>query len=256
MHDTRNPFILFAALLAVNALLAFLSFALGLQNLMAEGLGATLPDAPAWLLGLANAAVIVALYGPLGWLGLWLGRKAGLPGMVRESVGWRRGFVVPLALGMLVGVAIVLLDALFAAAGSWGGFSHPPFPLSLFASATAGIGEEIMFRGFVMGLWAWLAHLVLRRRDRPHPHLALWIGNVIAALAFAAGHLPSVMFLLGAASPTALPPLVLAELVLLNGLVGLICGQRTMRDGLVAAMGVHFWADIVWHVIWPLVAAG
>jgi hypothetical protein len=47
---------------------------------------------------------------------------------------------------------------------------------------------------------------------------------------------------------------VLADLVVLNGLVALVAGERYMRDGLVAAMGVHFWADIVWHVIWPLVA--
>jgi hypothetical protein len=30
------------------------------------------------------------------------------------------------------------------------------------------------------------------------------------------------------------------------------CRQRYMRDGLVAAMGVHFWTDIIWHVIWLL----
>jgi len=35
--------------------------------------------------------------------------------------------------------------------------------------------------------------------------------------------------------------------------VALVAGERCRRDGLVAAMGVHFWADIVWHVIWPLV---
>jgi len=40
---------------------------------------------------------------------------------------------------------------------------------------------------------------------------------------------------------------------LLNSIVSLIAGERYMRDGLVAAIGVHFWVDIIWHVIWPLV---
>ncbi len=120
--------------------------------------------------------------------------------------------------------------------------------MSLIASATAGIGEEIIFRVFVMGLWAFLLHLIFRR----NVGLVTWIANVIAALAFAAGHLPAAMYLLGAASPLELPAALLAEIVLLNSLVALVAGERYARDGLVAAAGVHFWADVVWHVIWPL----
>ena len=117
----------------------------------------------------------------------------------------------------------------------------------------AGIGEEIMFRMFVLGLWAFLINLILRRWRATK--LALWIANVIAALAFAAGHLPAAMMLLGVTTPDALPPVVLVELFLLNGIVAIVAGERYMRDGLVAAAGVHFWADVVWHVIFPLVAA-
>jgi len=39
---------------------------------------------------------------------------------------------------------------------------------------------------------------------------------------------------------------------LLNGMIGLVAGERYMKDGLVAAVGVHFWTDIVFHVIWGL----
>jgi hypothetical protein len=99
-----------------------------------------------------------------------------------------------------------------------------------------------------MGLWALLVHILLRRRRRA---AALWIGNAIAALAFSASHLPAAMYLMNAATPAALPPLILIELFLLNSLMGLVAGERYMRDGLVAAMGVHFWADVVWHVIVP-----
>ena len=51
--------------------------------------------------------------------------------------------------------------------------------MSLVALATAGIGEEIVFRGFMMGLWAFLLNLILRRS-----------GDTTAALAFVAGHAP------------------------------------------------------------------
>jgi membrane protease YdiL (CAAX protease family) len=80
----------------------------------------------------------------------------------------------------------------------------------------------------------------------------LWIANVIAALAFGAGHLGTLLFLTGASSVAELNPVLLAEVFLLNGVIGLIAGQRYMKDGLVAAVGVHFWTDMVFHVVWGL----
>ena len=61
------------------------------------------------------------------------------------------------------------------------------------------------------------------------------------------------MMLTDVATPDQVPPLLLVEMFLLNGLLGLAAGERFMKDGLVAAIGVHFWADIVWHVLSPLV---
>ena len=93
-------------------------------------------------------------------------------------------------------------------------------------------------------------------RGRRGRSTALWIANIIAALAFGALHLPTAMLLLGVASPAGLPAATLGELFVLNGILGLAAGERMMRDGLLAAMGLHFWADVVWHVIWPMVGLG
>jgi len=140
--------------------------------------------------------------------------------------------------------------------GDYPGFPHPTFPGSLLASLSAGIGEEILCRLFVMSLWTviwrWiLGHVLSARRSHG---TALWIANVLAALTFVALHLPAAMLIFGAVSPLLLPPMALAEIVVLNGLVGLLAGWAYARDGLVAAAGVHFWADIVWHVLYGLVA--
>jgi membrane protease YdiL (CAAX protease family) len=253
MTANRRQLVVFFLFLGVYALLAFLTYALGLQGQVTGG-APIAPQAPAtspWLLGLANAGIILVLYGLLGLAGYWLARRLGLPGIFREQAGWRYWLVIPLALGALVGVVVTLVDRVFASLGTFPGFAHPPFPLSLIASATAGIGEEILFRGFVMVLWAFLLNLVLKRWGSTR--VSLWIGNVIGALAFGAAHLGTVIVLLGVASPAEIPPLVLAETFLLNGVIGLVAGERYMQDGLVAAMGVHFWADVVWHVIWPLI---
>ena len=139
----------------------------------------------------------------------------------------------------------------FAPINALGRFPHPPFPVSILASLSAGIGEEIVFRGFVFGLWGLLLNGLLKRLNGRNA--ALWIANVIAALAFGAGHLGTLFVLTGAASLAELSPVLLIEMFLLNGIVGLVAGQRYMKDGLVAAAGVHFWTDVVFHVLWGLV---
>ncbi len=251
-HGNRRQLTVLGLSLLLYAFLALASYAWLPLDQAAQG--AAMPPAmaavPRWQLGLANAGIVLLVYGALGLVGYWLARKVGLPGIYRRGAGWRAWFWRPLAIGAIMGVVLVIGDQVFVAIGGGPSFPHPAFPLSIVASATAGIGEEVLFRLFVMTLWAFLLNLVLRRWRATGT--ALWIGNIIGALAFAAGHLPTAMILFGASTPAQVPPWTLAELVVLNGAMGLVAGQRHRYDGLVAAMGVHFWADVVWHVIWPL----
>lgn len=251
--NTRKQLLALTSFIFIYALLGFVTV-MFFQEAQQAGLPAQTPtttsNLPNWLFGLINAGIFLVLYGVIGLAGLWFARKLGLPGIYKEGAGWREWVWIPLAVGLVVGVVIVGVDRLFSLGAGWEGFTHPGFPFSIIASASAGIGEEIMFRGFVLGLWALLFNLLLRRWGKTP--LALWIGNVIAALAFAVSHLPAVMILYGYQSFSVIPPLLLGELFLLNGVLSLVAGARYFRTGLVAAIGIHFWADIVWHVIWPL----
>jgi hypothetical protein len=205
---------------------------------------------PGWQLALANAGIGLFLYGLLGLAGFWLARRLGLPGVFRPAGGWRGWLLSPMLWGLGLGVAIRIADMLVSRLQDWPGFPQPAFPFSLVASVTAAIGEEILFRSFVLGVWAFLLAFVLRRWI--DHRVALQIGNLLAALAFAAGHLASAMLLFGAASPAEIPPLILVEIIVLNGIVGWVAGIQYMRQGLVAAIGLHFWVDMVLHVVWPL----
>jgi membrane protease YdiL (CAAX protease family) len=242
-------------LLAIYAALAFTAYLLTPLEQFAPA-GQSVPAAvramPRWQLAAANAGFIFVVYGLLGLAGYWFARKLDLPGIFRERAGWRAWVLWPALTGLVIGAVIVIVDQIFARAGSTTGLPHPEFPLSLISSAAAGIGEEILFRGFVMGLWAFLLNAAVRRWN--WRVAALWIGNGVAALAFSAAHIPTAMILLKLSSPAQIPARTMAELLLLNSILGLVAGQRTLRDGLVAAIGVHFWADIVWHVLWPMMA--
>ncbi len=252
-ENSRKQLVVFGVFLFIYALLVMMTYLLIPLDQIAPT-----PTAPAppeglssWQLGLANAGLVFVIYGLVGLAGLWFARRLEIPPMYREGADWRALALWPALLGLVIGVVFVIVDQIFAVAYAAEGFTHPSFPFSLIASASAGIGEEIMFRGFVMGLWAFLFNLLLRRWSGKRA--ALWVGNVIAALAFSAGHLPGAMLMFGATTLAELPTWVLAEGFLLNSLVALVAGERYIKDGLVAAMGVHFWTDIVWHVIWPLI---
>jgi membrane protease YdiL (CAAX protease family) len=248
----RNQLVLFLLLLIVYALCAFLTYVFFSEQLAAAA-GVPMPDLGVSdvILGLANAGIILVVYGLLGIAGIWLARKLGLPGVYSEDGDWRRWVLIPMGLGAFCGLLLIAGDLLFAPINGFGRMPHPTFPVSLLASLSAGIGEEIAFRGFVFGLWGLLWNWILRRFNGRTA--ALWIANVLAALAFGAAHLGSVFVLAEVSSLADLNPYFLAEILLLNGVVGLVAGERYMKDGLVAAAGVHFWNNMVWHVLWGLV---
>ena len=247
----RRQRIAFLCMLAIDAFSAFATYAFFTDQL-ADTTGVPMPDMGVSnaVLGLANAGIVLVIYGILGWAGFWFARKLGLPGIFTEDSNWIGWFLIPLLLGLGCGVIFIIGDILFAPVNGYGRFVHPVFPVSIFASLSAGIGEEILFRGFVFGLWGLLLNWLLKRFNGRS--IALWIANVIAALAFGAGHLGTIMFLTHASSFADLSPVLLIETFLLNGILGLIAGWRYMKDGLVAAAGVHFWNDVVFHVLWGL----
>ncbi len=248
---SRKQLSIFFVLLIAYAICAFVTYAFFLDQLAASA-GIPIPDmgVSPIVLGLANAGIVLVLYGLAGFAGYWFAHKLGLPGIYSEDGNWRRWVLIPLGLGFICGTALIIGDLVFAPINGFGHFPHPSFPLSLFASFSAGIGEEIMFRGLIFGLWGLTLNWAFKRFNGRTA--ALWIANITAALTFGAGHLGTVMVFTGAASLAELNPLLLVEVFLLNGVIGIIAGERYMKDGLVAAAGVHFWTDVFWHVLWGM----
>jgi hypothetical protein len=75
---------------------------------------------------------------------------------------------------------------------------------------------------------------------------------VLSALLFAVAHLPALMFLLGVSELSQLSPVLLLQIILLNGVVSLFAAYYYRKSGFLAPVGIHFWADIVWHVLWGM----
>ncbi|MBQ8332231.1 MAG: CPBP family intramembrane metalloprotease [Clostridia bacterium] len=110
-----------------------------------------------------------------------------------------------------------------------------------------GIVEEIMLRLFVMSLIAFiLAKLFCCAEDE----LPAWVfvtANFIAAVLFAAGHLPATVTTFGT-----LTPMILIRCFLFNGGFGILFGHLYRRYGIQYAMISHALLHILSKLIWAL----
>lgn len=204
-----------------------------------------------FLMALVAAGVILVGYGGLGLLGLFLAKKLGFPEIWDPEVTNRERFLIPGLIGAGLGVLLIVGDSILSRFNTFGQFPHPPFPTSIVASISAGIGEELIFRLFFISLWTFLiSSVILRKRAQ---NIVFWIVTIFSAMAFAAGHLPSVMYLAGLKSMSDIPPVALGEIFLLNGVISIFAAYYFRKYGYLAAVGIHSWADVVWHVIWGVV---
>lgn len=94
-----------------------------------------------------------------------------------------------------------------------------------------GIIEEVMMRLFFMSLIVFILSKALNKKEIPTKVYV--IANIIAALLFAAGHLPST------ATMTALTPVIIIRCFLFNGGLGLAFGYLYRKYGIGYAMLSH-----------------
>lgn len=260
---TKRPFswkvLLFVLALIVPASYAVLPYALTLASATLE---------PGDLPGVILSTLVKALiYSVLAGIGLFLAGRIGLGLPFIE--GWlkkepiRDRFRGVLVLSVIVGVvasliilalSLLVFKPLLLLELDRFGITlpediQPPAWQAFLASFYGGITEEVLLRLFLLTLLAWLGSLMSRDSEgRPTP-VVFWIANILAAVLFGLGHLPATV-----AIGLPLSALVITRAIVLSGLGGLAFGWLYWKRGLESAMLAHFSADIVLHVITPLVA--
>ena len=211
------------------------------QQILDQGINNT-------LLGLITAAQSAGYGIVLGAVGISLGKKTGL--WKDERSISRKPLIYTALISVFGGMVLILSDVLF-----FGHYSQaimdsyavkPTIPYMLAAVIYGGIIEEVMLRLFMMSLIAWLLHLLFWRKRETTPVAALVTANVIAALLFAAGHLPTTAMLMD------ITPMILFRCFLLNGGFGLLFGWLYRKYGLRYAMIAHAGCHVISKLIWIL----
>ena len=187
------------------------------------------------------------LYGlACGLVGKFLSKKVGL---WREN--WsleRKPLIAAVIVGLITGCALILFDLLWfgnEAAVIRQSYEVKPTLNYMVASLTyGGVIEEVMLRLFLMSLIAFVLQKLVARDKKETMPAILITANVIAALLFAAGHLPATVMSIG------LNPIIIFRCFLLNGGAGLFFGRLYRKYGIHYAMLSHGGAHVVSKLIW------
>ena len=100
-----------------------------------------------------------------------------------------------------------------------------------------GVIEEVMMRLFFMSLMVVIISKILKKKEIPT--LVLTVANILVALLFAAGHLPST------ATMTTLTPAIIIRCFLFNGGLGLAFGYLYRKYGIGYAMISHGFSHLI-----------
>lgn len=216
-----------------------------LDELAASGLGGFPPDI---IMGVITAMQAAGYGILLGAAGIWLGKKIGL--WKNEKKITKKPLIASFVVAVFGGLVLILSDLLF-----FGNHSQlimdsysvkPTIPYLIAAVLYGGVIEEVMLRLFWLSLVAFILWKLFDRKNERPSTWVLVTANIIAALLFAAGHLPATATMLG------LSPMIVFRCFLLNGGMGLMFGWLYRKYGLRYSMIAHGGCHIVSKLIWIL----
>src|SRR5699024_738673 len=114
----------------------------------------------------------------------------------------------------------------------------------LLAMFYGGITEELMVRLFGMTLIVWLLARITKKEKEEIPNSFYYTAIFLTAILFGLGHLPAAIQIFGELST-----IIVARILVLNGLLGIWFGYLYWRKGLEYAIIAHMSADIFIHVL-------
>ena len=184
----------------------------------------------------------------LGAAGIWLGKKTGL--WKDETKLSKKPLIITLVFAFIGGLFLILPDLFF-----FGKYNEvimnsyaakPSIPYIIGSVLYGGVIEEVMLRLFWMSLVAFLLWKLFAKNAEKPTVAILMIANVVAAILFAAGHLPATLMMIGSS------PIVIFRCFLLNGGFGLLFDCLYRKHGLRYAMLAHAGCHVISKLIWIL----
>lgn len=205
-------------------------------------------------LGSVNLLIpIAALQGMIfvfiaSFIGIKIANKVSLKLNFRYS---KNSVILAVAIGLAAALVITLSDYfIFSGVLELDATGYTFSPIYFIAGVLyGGVVEEVLLRLFVMtlmvfGIWK----VIYRRYDKQNiPNVVYMVSIILAAMLFAAGHLPITFQTIGSS------PLIIFRCFLLNGIGGIGFGYLYWKHGLSYAMLGHAMTHVFMQaVIMPM----
>ena len=246
MRKLKKPLLFALAMAPIGAVAGYFTILYQL-----DFLGAELIEEAVSQLGSLEALIAVYIVQTVGYalfcgfVGYLLGKKLGLIKPFRIE---KRSLLITLALSLVGGILFSLDYWTF---GAWipGVREATDLTLSIHVVLSSvlygGVIEELMLRLFMMSFIAFLIWKLFFRKQETVPNGVIAAANILAAILFAAGHLPATAMIFGA-----LTPMLLLRCFLFNGGFALLFGWLYRKFGIQYAMVSHAALHMVSKLIW------
>jgi len=212
---------------------------------------------PAVLQIVLNMVIVLFLYGLLGLYGIKIGREFKLPGIWPDQYPGFSYWIEPALLGFLLAALYIFLDLSFAPLHNLGYLPQPEMPEAILVVLISALSGELLFRLFLIPFGAYLIVLLWRKfggigletKDRIIKRI-FWPLAGASGVIYVLSYLPNLVYSYGGESLSNLPGLLLVQLLLMYGSLGMLAAWQYKRHGFLAAVQVHFWAALFWHIGW------
>lgn len=177
--------------------------------------------------------------------------------ILAEKTGFLKSFKISKP-GLISTITLTIIGSIIFIAFEYGVFANfipeisamyeakPTIAYMVSCLTYGGVLEEIMMRWFLMSLLVLITRKLFFKKEQTAPKGVVIGVNIVVALLFAAGHLPTTAATMG------ITPLILVRCFSLNSLAGLICGHLYTKHGIQYAMLSHMGFHILWKLFWIL----
>lgn len=201
--------------------------------------------------------IIFFIYGLIGLFGFKLAGEVGLPGMWRAKYPALEDYIKPIILGLLAAGGFLLIEIIFASLHGLGNFPLPEAPFSFFTLVISAVGEEVLFRlflipliiNFMLKLWRKLGGVGFNRRKKLRRKF-FWPAAIMAGIFYTLIHSYDIIYSLEIVEAAQIPLILWLQIIVMHLLLSLLSAWQYRKKGFLAAVVFHGFFGLGWYVIW------
>ena len=201
--------------------------------------------------------IIFFIYGLIGLFGFKLAGEADLPGMWKARYPGLEDYIEPVVMGLLLAGIFVSMEFFFGYLHGLSNFPLPEAPFSLFTLIVSAVGEEVLYRLFLIPLiitlllkiWRRLGGVGFNRRKKLERKL-FWPAAILAGIFYTIVHGFDIIYSLEILDPAHVPLILWLQIILMNLFLSLFAAWQYRKRGFLAAVIFHGFFGLGWYVIW------